>query len=115
MKLITLDIALSSVLLVIKLIGRVKKGVYYISLISHFNGDKFNVITLFDVKIFADKKETYISTIYNISYPYTDRIWEDESLDRNDQGVSYGLNGMIIKDCDFENMGKTDSSSESEE
>ena len=87
MKLITLYIALAIVLLVGKVIGIVKKGVYDISLLSHVNEDEFNEMSLFDVMIFAVNKETYISTIYNNSRPCPDSIREETSLDRNDQGV----------------------------
>ena len=42
MKLITLDMALASVLMVVKVIGGVKNGVYDISLISHVNANESN-------------------------------------------------------------------------
>ena len=106
MKLITLDMALSSVLLVGKVIGRVKKGVYDIALISHVHDDEFNEIILFDVRIFSFKKETYLSIIYNNSNPCPGSIWEDVSLDSNDNVVSYGLEYTIINDYDFEDMEK---------
>ena len=63
MKLIPLEMELESVLLVGKVIGRVKKGVYYISLLSHVNVDDFNEMILFDVRIFAVEKKNYLSTI----------------------------------------------------
>ena len=106
MKLITLDMSLTSVLLVGKVIGRVKKGVYDIVMFSHVNDDEFNGMSLFDVRRFAVEKETYLSKIYNISHPCPDSIREDASLDGNDQGVSYGLNDTIINDYDFEDMEK---------
>ena len=77
MKLITIDMELSSVLLAGKFIGRFKKAVYYISLISHFNNDGFNKMSLFDVSKFAAEKETYLSTIYNSSHTCPDVIQED--------------------------------------
>ena len=63
MKLITLDTELAIVLLVGKVIGRVKKGVYDISLISQVNDYEFNDMSLFCVRRFAVKKETYPHTI----------------------------------------------------
>ena len=74
-KSITLDTEEDSVLLVGKVIGRVKKGVYDISLLSHVNDKDFNKISLFGAKIFAGEKETYLITIYNSSHPYPDIIW----------------------------------------
>ena len=56
MKLITLDMALASVLLVGKVIVRFKKGVYDIALLSHVNDDEFNEISLFDVRRFSVEK-----------------------------------------------------------
>ena len=56
MKLITIDIELASVLLV-------KRGVYYIALLSYVNDDEFNKMSLFYVRRFAVEKETYPSTI----------------------------------------------------
>ena len=98
--------ALASVLLVGKVIGRVKKVVYDISLLSHVNDDEFNNMSLSDVRIFSVKKETYLSTIYNDSRPCPDSIQEDVLLDGNYQGVSYSLDDTIIYDSGFEYMGK---------
>ena len=105
-KLITLDMALASVSLVGKAIVRFKKGMYDIALLSHFNDDKFNKMGLFDVRRFSVKKETYLITIYNNIHPCTDSIREDTSLDSNYQGVSYGLDDMIMTYYDFEDMKK---------
>ena len=63
MKFITIDMELARVLLVGKVIGRVKKVVYDIALLSHVNDDESNKMSLFDVIIFAVEKETYLSTI----------------------------------------------------
>ena len=93
-------------LLVRKVIGRVKKGVHDIALLSHVNVNEFNKMSLFDVKRFAGEKETYIRTIYNISHTCIDSIREYASLDTNYQGVSYGLYVTIINDSDFEEMEK---------
>ena len=106
-KLINLDMTLASMLLVGKVIGRVKKGVYDIALLSHVNDDEVNEMSLFDVRIFAVKKETYLITIYNNSHPCTDSIKSDSSLDGNYQGVSYGLYDTTNNDSDFEDMEKT--------
>ena len=48
------------VLLVGKIIVRVKKGVYDIALLSHVNDNKFNNMSLFDVRRFSANKETYL-------------------------------------------------------
>ena len=53
MKLITLDMALASMLLSVKVIGRVKKVLYCISLLSHDNDNEFNEMSLFYVRRFA--------------------------------------------------------------
>ena len=74
MKLITLDMELASLLLVGKVIGGVKKGVYDIALISHVNDNDFNEMSLFDVRIFLVEKETCRSTIYKGSPPFPDSI-----------------------------------------
>ena len=74
MKLITLDMALASVLMVIKVIGRVKNREYDTYLLSNVNDDELNEMGMFDVGIFAVEKETYLSTIYNISHPCPDSI-----------------------------------------
>ena len=95
-----------SVLLVGKVIGIVKKGLFEISLLLHVKNDELNYMGLFDVMIFAVDKENYIRTIYNSSHPCTGIIWEDASLDGNDQGVSYGLIEAIHNDFDFENLEK---------
>ena len=87
MKLITLDMALENVLLVVKFIGRVKNGFYDIALISHVNDYEFNQMILFDVRRFTVEKGNYIITIYNISHPCPNSIWEYASLYGNDQGV----------------------------
>ena len=97
--------ALASVLLVGKVIGRVKKVVYDISLLSLVNDDEFNNMSLSDVRIFSVKKETYLSTIYNNIHTCSDSILKDASLHGNDQGVSYGLDYTIINDSDFEYKG----------
>ena len=91
MKLLTLDMVLASVLLVVNIIGRVKNWVYDIDLISHVNDDEFNEMSLFDVRRFSVEKEIYLSKIYSSSHPCPDSIWEDASLDGNNQGVPYGL------------------------
>ena len=93
-------------LLVEKVIGRVKKGVYDIALLSHVNDEYFNEMSLSDVKRFAVDKETHISTMYNSSPPCPDSIRWDALLDENDQGVSYGLYDTINNDSDFEYMKK---------
>ena len=72
-------------------------------------------MSLFGVRIFAVEKETYLSTIYNSSHPCPDSIRKYSSLDENDQGVSYGLDDAINNDSEYEDTGKTKSSSESEE
>ena len=64
---------------------------------------------------FAVEKETDLITIYNIIHPCPDSIWEDASLDGNDQGVPYSLYDAINNDSDFEDTKKTDSSSDYEE
>ena len=97
---------LESVLLVEKVIGRVKKGVYDISLLSHVNDEYLNEMSLFDVNRFAVEKENYLITIYNSSHPCSDSIRWDALLDENDQGVSYGLYDTINNDSDFEYMKK---------
>ena len=88
---------------------------YYIALLSNFSDNGFNEMGLFDVSRFAVEKETYLRTIYSIIHPCPDSIRGDASLDSSDQGVSYGLDDMIINYSEFEDMGKTESSSESEE
>ena len=75
------------VLLVGKIIVRVKKGVYDIALLSHVNDNKFNNMSLFDVRRFSANKETYLIKIHNNSHPYPDITREDALPDRNDQGV----------------------------
>ena len=97
---------LESVLLVGKVIGRVKKRVYDISLLSHVNDEYLNETSLFDMRWFAVDKETYLSTIYNSSHPCPDSIRKYSSLDENDQGVSYGLDDAINNDSEYEDMGK---------
>ena len=114
-KLINLDMTLASMLLFGKGIGRVKKGVYDISLLLHVDADEFDERSLFDLRRFEVEKETNLSTIYNNSHPCTDSIKADSSLDGNYQGVSYGLYDTIIIDSDFEYMKKTGWLSESEE
>ena len=52
MKLTTLDISEEIVLLVGKIIGMVKKGVFNISLLSHDNHDEFNDMILFHARRF---------------------------------------------------------------
>ena len=93
---------LASVLLVRKVIGRVKKGVYDIALLSHVNDDEFNEISMFDVRRLAVEKEAYTRTICNISHPCPDSIREYTSLDGNDPGVSYGSDDTIINDSEYE-------------
>ena len=95
-----------SVLMVGKVIGRAKNGVFDIDLISHVNDYEFNKMRLFCVRRFAIEQENYISKIYNISHPCTDSSWKDASLDRNDQGISYGLDDTKINDSEFEDMKK---------
>ena len=56
MKLINIDVALEIVLLVGKVIGRVKKRVYDIALLSHVNDENFNEKSLFDVRRFSVEK-----------------------------------------------------------
>ena len=107
--------ALESVLLVVKVIVRVKKGGYDIALISHVNEEEFNKMSLVDARRFSVEKETYPSTIYNCSHPFPDSIREDASLDGNDQGIPYGLDDVIMNDSDFEDTEKSESSYESEE
>ena len=57
MKMITIEMVLPSVLLVVKVIGIFKKGVYDISLLSHVNVYEFNKRSLFDVRRFAVEKK----------------------------------------------------------
>ena len=63
-------------------------------------------MSLFGVMIFEVEKETYLSTIYNISHPCPDSIQEYASLYVNDQGVLYGLYDTIINDSEFEYIKK---------
>ena len=105
-KLITIDMELESVFVVGKVIGRVKEGVYDISLLSHVNTKEFNKMSLFDVRRFAVEKETYLITIYKSIHPCTDIIREYTSLEGNDQGVSYGLYDDINNDYNFEDTKK---------
>ena len=74
MKSITLDMAEKSVLLVGKVIGRVKNGVFDVVLISHVTNNDFNKIILFDARRFAVEKENFLSKIYDISHPRPDSI-----------------------------------------
>ena len=85
---------------------------FYVTLLSHVNYDDFIDMSLFDIRIFVVEKETYLSTIYNSSHPCTDSIWEDSSLDGNEQGVSYGLDDAINNDSYFEDMNKKESEEE---
>ena len=71
MKLITFDMALASILLVVNVIGRIKKKLYDI----YVNDNDFNEMGFFYVRRLAVKKETYLSAIYNISHPCPDSIW----------------------------------------
>ena len=114
MKSITLDMTEYSVLLVGKVIGRVKKGVFGVALLSHVTDNKFNKMILFDVRGFIVEKETNLRKIYDSSHPRPDIIQEDASLDRIDQVVTYSLDYLINNNSDFEDMEKTESSSESE-
>ena len=65
---------LTKVLLVGKVIGRVKKGVYDIALLLNVNDYEFNEMILIDVRRFSVYKETYLSTIYNSCHTFTDSI-----------------------------------------
>ena len=87
-----------------KVIFKVKNGVFDISLLSHANEAYFNKMILYDVSIFSVEKETYLSTIYNISHPCPDSMQEYISLYENYQGVSYGLDDVNNNDSDFEDM-----------
>ena len=89
------------VLLVGKVIGRLKKVVFDVALLSHATEDEFNKMILFDVKIFWKKKVTFQKKIYNSSHPCTDSIQEYALLDRSDQGVTYNLDDVINNDSDF--------------
>ena len=106
MKLTTLEMAFASMLVVRKVIVRVKKGMYDIYLLSHINDNDFKEMSLFDVRRSSVRKETYLSTIYNISHLCPDNIRGDVSLDGNDQGVSYSSDDTIINDYNFEEMEK---------
>ena len=66
MKLITLDIALTSVFQDGFFFGRVKKEVYDISPLSHGNDNDFNRMRLFDRMRFLVHKETYLSNLEQI-------------------------------------------------
>ena len=93
-------------LLVGKVIGRFKKRVYYIALLSHVNNDEFKKMRLFGVRRFSVEKETYLITIYNSSRPCHDIIQGDSSLYGNDQVVAYGLDYAINNYSNSEDMEK---------
>ena len=95
-----------SVLLVGKVIGRVKNGVFDLALISHVTDDEFNEMSLFDVWRVVVDKETFLRTIYDNSHPNTHSIQENASLERSDQGVTYNLDDVISNDYDFEGIKK---------
>ena len=57
MKSITIDMEEYSVLLVVKVIGRVKKGGFVVALLSHVPDNQFNKMSLFDVRIFSFQKK----------------------------------------------------------
>ena len=59
-KSITLDTEEDSVLLVGKVIGRVEKGVFGVSLHSHVTDNNFNEMILFGVMGFSVKKEYFL-------------------------------------------------------
>ena len=67
MKLITHDMALSSVLLVGKFIGRIKRGAYYVALLSHFNDGELKEMSIFDVSRF-EAQYTIIVTLVLIVF-----------------------------------------------
>ena len=98
-----------SMLLAGKVIGRVKKGVFDVALISHVTENEFNEMSLFDVRNFSVEKETFLRKIYDSSHPRPGIIQEDASLDGSYQGVTYNLDYLINNYSDFEDMGKTDS------
>ena len=57
MKSITIDMEEYSVLLVVKVIGRFKKGGFVVALLSHVPDNQFNKMSLFDVRIFSFQKK----------------------------------------------------------
>ena len=90
-----IDISEDSVLLVRKFISRVKKGVFYVSLISHVTNNEFNKTGLFDVNIFAVEKRNFLRTIYNSIKLVPIEFYEDASLDMSYQRVTYNLDDVI--------------------
>ena len=98
-----------SMLLAGKVIGRVKKGVFDVALISHVTENEFNEMSLFDARNFSVEKETFLRKIYDSSHPCPGIIQGDASLDGSYQGVIYNLDYLINNYSDFEDMGKTDS------
>ena len=93
-------------LLVGKFIGRFKKGVFDIALLSRVNDNDFNKMSLFYVRIFSVQKETYLIKICNSSHHCPGIIRENASLDRHNKGVSYGLDDAIHNDSECEYMKK---------
>ena len=63
MESITLDMAEDIVLMVGKVIGIFKKGVFDVALLSHITDDEFNKMILFDLIIFAVEKQIVLITI----------------------------------------------------
>ena len=74
MKSITIDTEEDIVLLVGKVIGRFKKGVFGVPLLSYVTDDEFNQMSMFDVSRFAVEKENFIRTIYDSSHPCPNSI-----------------------------------------
>ena len=87
-----------------KVIVRFKKGMFDVSLISHITYYQSNDTSLVDAGRFAVDKETFLKIIYNCSHRCPDSIKEYVSLDESDQGVSYGLDDVIINNYEFEDM-----------
>ena len=91
-------------LLVGKVIGRVEKGVFGVSLHSHVTDNNFNEMILFGVMGFSVKKEYFLRYICDISHPNPDSIQEYASLGGGYQGATYNLDDVINNDSDSEDM-----------
>eukprot|EP00957_Ditylum_brightwellii_P088379 6731588-Ditylum_brightwellii.AAC.1 len=88
-----------SVLLIGKVLGRAKKGVFDIVLLCNMGDNKFNEMSSYDIRIFAVNKKTLSTAISSSQHPSTDGTNNESfNIDINETSVEYNFDDTMKDD-----------------
>eukprot|EP00957_Ditylum_brightwellii_P125803 9590568-Ditylum_brightwellii.AAC.1 len=96
---INVDVAAKSVVLIAKVLGHVRRGVYNTALLCNTEDDQLMEMTVYDLRRYGITKSVLLLSIQNNTHLHPDVISEESDGSRGGKGATY-MEEDVVEDSE---------------